>query len=217
MTASSLRTRNDWAAAAATLSIATGLFIDGRHVPALGGETFDCVNPANGSVLEKMAKGQGGGGVLPRGIVNPLGIRDTAPRGVDDEFVKGISLEHRECTGGELRAVLRRVGRRDGEERLVGGEGIRVVLAGLVAGGWGEDTTVPCGDGAVGVGGRLSSERCKVFPETRGSPFGNGRAQQRESRHEAEGRTQPATDERRGGYFFHGGNERKGAREAMGV
>ena len=59
MTASSLRTRNDWAAAAATLSIATGLFIDGRHVPALGGETFDCVNPANGSVLEKMAKGQG--------------------------------------------------------------------------------------------------------------------------------------------------------------
>ena len=59
MTASSLKTRNDWAAAAAGLSIATGLFIDGRHVPAIAGETFDCVNPANGSVLAKMAKGQG--------------------------------------------------------------------------------------------------------------------------------------------------------------
>jgi len=59
MTASSLKTRKDWAASAASLSIATGLFINGRHVPALGGETFDCVNPANGSVLEKMARGQG--------------------------------------------------------------------------------------------------------------------------------------------------------------
>jgi hypothetical protein len=58
MTASTLKTRKDWAAAAASLSIATGLFIDGRHVPALDGETFDCVNPANGSVLEKMARGQ---------------------------------------------------------------------------------------------------------------------------------------------------------------
>ena len=58
MTAGALKTRRDWAAAASALSIATGLFINGRHVPALGGETFDCVNPANGSVLEKIARGQ---------------------------------------------------------------------------------------------------------------------------------------------------------------
>jgi gamma-glutamyl-gamma-aminobutyraldehyde dehydrogenase len=58
MTAGPLKTRTDWAAAAACLSIANGLFIDGRQVPALAGETFDCVNPANGSVLEKVARGQ---------------------------------------------------------------------------------------------------------------------------------------------------------------
>ena len=58
MTAGPLKTRTEWAASAGSLSIATGLFIDGRHVPAVGGETFDCVNPANGSVLAKMARGQ---------------------------------------------------------------------------------------------------------------------------------------------------------------
>ena len=58
MTAGALKTRKDWAAAAASLSIANGHFIDGSHVPSLAGETFDCVNPANGSVLEKIARGQ---------------------------------------------------------------------------------------------------------------------------------------------------------------
>jgi hypothetical protein len=76
MTASTLKTRKDWAAAAASLSIATGLFIDGRHVPALDGETFDCVNPANGSVLEKMARGQSAdvdrcGGQCAAGLERP--------------------------------------------------------------------------------------------------------------------------------------------------
>ena len=58
MTTSALKTRAKWAAAAGKLSIATGHFIDGRHVPAVAGETFDCVNPANGNVLDKMARGQ---------------------------------------------------------------------------------------------------------------------------------------------------------------
>ena len=58
MTTSALKTRAKWAAAAGKLSIATGHFIDGRHVPAAAGETFDCVNPANGKVLDKVARGQ---------------------------------------------------------------------------------------------------------------------------------------------------------------
>ena len=48
----------DWTGKAKSLSIATGLFIDGRHVPAKAGETFECFNPANGSVLAHIAKGQ---------------------------------------------------------------------------------------------------------------------------------------------------------------
>ena len=56
MTAPSL-THEDWVARAAALQIATGLFIDGRHVPAKGGATFECFNPATGAVLAHMAKG----------------------------------------------------------------------------------------------------------------------------------------------------------------
>ena len=48
----------EWIAKARSLSIATGLFIDGRLVPAASGETFECVNPANGFVLAHIAKGQ---------------------------------------------------------------------------------------------------------------------------------------------------------------
>ncbi len=48
----------DWTARSKSVSIATGLFIDGRLLPAASGETFDCVNPATGNVLAHMAKGQ---------------------------------------------------------------------------------------------------------------------------------------------------------------
>ena len=51
-------THAQWQARAQGLSIATGLFIDGRYVDALAGETFECTNPANGAVLARMAKGQ---------------------------------------------------------------------------------------------------------------------------------------------------------------
>ena len=51
-------THKQWADKASRLSITTGLFIDGRHVPAKAGETFDCVNPASGAVLAHMARGQ---------------------------------------------------------------------------------------------------------------------------------------------------------------
>jgi acyl-CoA reductase-like NAD-dependent aldehyde dehydrogenase len=50
-------TRDGWAALASRLSIANGLFIDGRHVAAQGSKTFDCVNPANGKVIAQMALG----------------------------------------------------------------------------------------------------------------------------------------------------------------
>ena len=51
-------THQDWQDRAARLDIATGLFIDGQSVAALAGETFDCVNPATGALLARMARGQ---------------------------------------------------------------------------------------------------------------------------------------------------------------
>ncbi len=51
-------THQDWIARAARLQISTGLFIDGRHVPARSSDTFECVNPATGAVLAHMARGQ---------------------------------------------------------------------------------------------------------------------------------------------------------------
>jgi acyl-CoA reductase-like NAD-dependent aldehyde dehydrogenase len=53
-----LMSRTDWAARASQLSIATGLFIDGRYVSARAGETFDCINPATAEVIAVMARGK---------------------------------------------------------------------------------------------------------------------------------------------------------------
>ena len=53
-------TRQDWEALAATLRLDTGLFIDGRFVPALGGEGLACISPRDGQVIATMAKGQAG-------------------------------------------------------------------------------------------------------------------------------------------------------------
>ena len=51
-------THQDWQSRAEQLDIATGLFIDGQSVAALAGETFDCVNPATGALLARVARGQ---------------------------------------------------------------------------------------------------------------------------------------------------------------
>jgi len=51
-------TLSDWAAIVAQLQFDTGLFIDGKFVPAIAGQTFDCVNPATGELIAVMAKGQ---------------------------------------------------------------------------------------------------------------------------------------------------------------
>ena len=48
----------DWLEEAKHLNIATGLFLDGQYVPSQDGATFDCINPADGSLIAKMAKGQ---------------------------------------------------------------------------------------------------------------------------------------------------------------
>ena len=48
----------DWLEKAKHLNIATGLFLDGQYVPSQDGATFDCINPADGSLIAKMAKGQ---------------------------------------------------------------------------------------------------------------------------------------------------------------
>lgn len=51
-------TRDYWAASACRLTIAHELFIDGRYVPAKGGQAFDCLNPATGELLVVVARGQ---------------------------------------------------------------------------------------------------------------------------------------------------------------
>ena len=47
--------RFDWSGAVAGLRFPTDAFIDGRPVPALSGERFDCVNPATGEILTRVA------------------------------------------------------------------------------------------------------------------------------------------------------------------
>jgi gamma-glutamyl-gamma-aminobutyraldehyde dehydrogenase len=49
------KTKADWLSLKATLSIRNLAYIDGAYCPALSGETFDCVNPATGEVLAKIA------------------------------------------------------------------------------------------------------------------------------------------------------------------
>lgn len=50
-------TREDWRSRAAAISFRSKAFIDGDFVDAASGETFDCVNPATGEVLTKVAAG----------------------------------------------------------------------------------------------------------------------------------------------------------------
>lgn len=45
----------DWSGAAAALRLPSEAFIDGRSVPAVSGARFDCVNPATGKVLTRVA------------------------------------------------------------------------------------------------------------------------------------------------------------------
>jgi acyl-CoA reductase-like NAD-dependent aldehyde dehydrogenase len=50
--------RDDWYQAASHLTIASGLFINGRYVSAQSGQTMDCINPATGGVIAAVARGQ---------------------------------------------------------------------------------------------------------------------------------------------------------------
>ena len=45
----------DWQALAGSLAPATLAFIDGKYRPASSGATFDCINPANGRLIAKVA------------------------------------------------------------------------------------------------------------------------------------------------------------------
>lgn len=47
--------QQQWQARAAALSFANQAFIDGEYVDALSGESFACINPANGQVLTSIA------------------------------------------------------------------------------------------------------------------------------------------------------------------
>ncbi|APZ44165.1 aldehyde dehydrogenase [Acidihalobacter ferrooxydans] len=48
-------TRADWQARAAALNFRGQAFIDGRYTDAVSGETFACINPANGRTLTQIA------------------------------------------------------------------------------------------------------------------------------------------------------------------
>lgn len=52
---SSKMSRDEWAARAQGLSFRNEAFINGRHVAAASGKTFDCVSPINGQVLTQVA------------------------------------------------------------------------------------------------------------------------------------------------------------------
>ena len=51
----SLLTTEEYKAIAASLTFPTTAFIDGHFRPAIGGKTFDTLNPATGEVLAKVA------------------------------------------------------------------------------------------------------------------------------------------------------------------
>ncbi|AOV16575.1 aldehyde dehydrogenase PuuC [Acidihalobacter aeolianus] len=53
---SSKYTLEDWRAKAAALKIKGRAFVDGRYVDAVSGKTFDCINPATGAVLARIAE-----------------------------------------------------------------------------------------------------------------------------------------------------------------
>lgn len=52
---SNLNSAADWHRKASTLTITGQAFIDGRYVDAVSGNTFDCLNPANGMPLAQVA------------------------------------------------------------------------------------------------------------------------------------------------------------------
>ena len=47
--------RDDWKSRIGGLSYRNQAFIDGKFVPSASGKTFDCINPATGQVLAKVA------------------------------------------------------------------------------------------------------------------------------------------------------------------
>ncbi|MGE0491889.1 MAG: aldehyde dehydrogenase [Vulcanimicrobiota bacterium] len=51
----SIATKPDWKSKVAELQLPTQAFINGKHVPAADGATFDCVSPVDGRVLTSVA------------------------------------------------------------------------------------------------------------------------------------------------------------------
>src|SRR5260370_9382815 len=47
--------RDDWKGRAGDLAYRNQAFIGGKFAPSLSGRTFDCINPATGQVLTKVA------------------------------------------------------------------------------------------------------------------------------------------------------------------
>ena len=58
MSAQPVISATQWRERAATLKLRSGVFIDGRFVPAANGATFDNINPATGRSLGTVAAGE---------------------------------------------------------------------------------------------------------------------------------------------------------------
>ena len=108
-------------------------------------------------------------------IVDALRRRGAAVGRVDVHLVRRISLEHGLLADRQLGGVLAHVVGRDGEEHLVGGIRVGMVLALLVAGRRCGDATVPGRDGAVGVAGFFAAHGGEVLAEAVGLVGRNGR------------------------------------------
>ncbi len=116
----------------------------------------------------------GAGGIGEGVVVQPLRRRAGTATGVDrhPEAVR-VGLEQRQLARGQVFPVLLQVGLVDGEQRLVRGERVRVVLARLVAGRRLGDAAGPGGNAAGGVAGLLRAQRGEARLQLRRLAGGN--------------------------------------------
>jgi 4-guanidinobutyraldehyde dehydrogenase / NAD-dependent aldehyde dehydrogenase len=101
------KTREDWQALAARLSIRHQAFIDGRFVDAASGKRFDCISPVDGRVLAQVA--QGGAEDINRAV-------SVARKAFNAAVWSGTSPKHRK---GVLQAFARLLERHADELALL--------------------------------------------------------------------------------------------------
>src|SRR5690606_24800175 len=115
----------------------------------------------------------GGCRVAARGVVNALRAGGAAAAGINDDLISWIRLEEGDVAGGGVVAVFVEVCGGDGEERLVAGKRIGMVIAGAVARRRG-DSAAPRGNGAGGIAGAFGPDGGEVGVEAGELGFADG-------------------------------------------